>query len=92
MQINDTLLNKLEQLSMLRITESKRQEVQMHLSEILGFIENLISFELDESQFQENAKAPLRADVVVNSDIGQDVLRHAPQAQNNFFIVPKIIE
>lgn len=92
MQINDALLSKLEQLSMLHIAESKRQEVQKHLGEVLGFIENLNSIDVDEISFQEQSKTPLREDVAIQSGIAQDVLAHAPKAQDNFFIVPKIIE
>lgn len=92
MQIDDTLLAKLEQLSMLRIPESKRGETKKNLEEILGFIENLTSIEVDETYPQEQYQTPLRADEVVDSGIALDVLSHAPKAQDNFFIVPKIIE
>lgn len=92
MQIDDTLLAKLEQLSMLHITESKRDETKKNLEEILGFIENLASVEVDETYLQEQYQTPLREDEVVDSEVATDVLAHAPKAQDNFFIVPKIIE
>lgn len=92
MQIDDTLLAKLEQLSMLHIAESKREETRKNLEEILGFIENLNSVEVAETHLQEQSQTPLRSDEVVDSGISSDVLSHAPKAQDNFFIVPKIIE
>lgn len=92
MQIDDTLLAKLEQLSMLQIAESKRDETKKNLEEILGFIENLVSVKVDETYPQEQYQTPLREDEIVNSEVATDVLTHAPKAQNNFFIVPKIIE
>ena len=84
MTIDDTLLNKLERLSMLKLDENKRESTKEQLSEILGFVEN--------DCFVENLKTPLRADEPKDSGIAQDVLNHAPNAQDNFFIVPKIIE
>ncbi|TLD97230.1 Asp-tRNA(Asn)/Glu-tRNA(Gln) amidotransferase subunit GatC [Helicobacter jaachi] len=95
MRIDDTLLNKLERLSMLHIDETKRVATQEQLSEILGFVENIASItdRLDKKDTSDYALGtPLRADVVVGSCVGKDVLAHAPQAEDNFFIVPKIIE
>lgn len=90
--IDDALLAKLEQLSMLHIAESKRDETKKNLEEILGFIENLVSVEADETYPQEQYQTPLREDEIVDSEVATDVLAHAPKAQDNFFIVPKIIE
>lgn len=92
MTIDDTLLNKLERLSMLKLDENKRESTKEQLSEILGFVENIASVEVENDCFVENLKTPLRADEPKDSSIAQDVLNHAPNAQDNFFIVPKIIE
>ena len=88
MTIDDTLLNKLERLSMLKLDENKRESTKEQLSEILGFV----SVEVAEDCFTETLKTPLRTDEPKDSNIAQDVLNHAPNAQDNFFIVPKIIE
>lgn len=92
MQIDDALLSKLERLSMLKIDENKRASTQAQLTEILGFVENLSSIEVQKDCFEEQLKTPLREDVPQDANISQDVLSHAPHAQDNFFIVPKIIE
>ena len=41
MQIDDTLLAKLEKLSSLKIGEEKRKEIENQLSEILNFVDIL---------------------------------------------------
>lgn len=92
MQIDDALLSKLERLSMLKIDENKRASTQAQLTEILGFVENLSSIEVQKDCFEEQLKTPLREDVPQDANIAKDVLSHAPHAQDNFFIVPKIIE
>lgn len=92
MQIDDALLSKLERLSMLKIDENKRASTQAQLTEILGFVENLSSIEVQKDCFEEQLKTPLREDTPKDANISQDVLSHAPHAQDNFFIVPKIIE
>lgn len=96
MQIDDTLLTKLEKLSYLKIADEKRQEVIAQLSEIVSFVDNL--GELDtgalEATFSMTDKGTrLREDEVVSSaEISASILSHAPQSQDDFFIVPKIIE
>jgi len=96
MQIDDTLLAKLEKLSHLRIAEEKKEEVMGQLTEILGYIENLN--ELDTETLSPafstlEGGTPLREDNPRNSDdIAKEILSHAPLSEDDFFIVPAIIE
>lgn len=92
MIINDTLLCKLEKLSALEITE-KREELKQDLSEIVEFANELDKFDLNDQDFEfSNLATPLRDDEVINSSVINDVLNQAPQREQDFFIVPKIIE
>lgn len=96
MQIDDALLAKLEKLSHLRIDESKKEEVKAQLSGILSYVENLS--ELDTETLSATFSTlkggtPMREDVPhSDAEISQDILKHAPKAQDDFFIVPSIIE
>ncbi|RDU57186.1 Asp-tRNA(Asn)/Glu-tRNA(Gln) amidotransferase subunit GatC [Helicobacter sp. MIT 00-7814] len=98
MQIDSKLLEKLERLSMLDLSAEKKEQIAIELSEILGFVENLETLNIqmpEDSQngFQkETLKTPMRKDVPIDSNIAKDVLAHAPQSEEGFFIVPKIIE
>lgn len=92
MQIDDTLLAKLERLGMLEIGAEKKEKVIAQLNEVLGFVENLNSVDVLSQSAQEDKKTPLREDKVIQSHIASDVLEHSPRSQEGFFIVPKIIE
>ena len=92
MTIDETLLSRLERLSMLQIDESKREATKAQLSEVLGFVENIAALEVAVGCFDESLKTPLRADEPRDAQIAQDVLAHAPHSDGSFFIVPKIIE
>ena len=96
MQIDDTVLAKLEKLSHLRIDESKKEEVKDQLSGILNYIENLNELDTDRlsSSFSTlDGGTPLRADTPrEKNDIAENILKHAPQSADDFFIVPAIIE
>ena len=96
MQIDDTVLAKLEKLSHLYIDENKKEKVKEQLSCILSYIDNLN--ELDTKALLASFSTlkggtPLREDVVEVSDsIAKDILSRAPQSSDDFFIVPAIIE
>lgn len=96
MQVDDKLLSRLEKLSYLKVSDDKRAEIVEQLSEIVNFVDNLS--ELDtagvDSAFAMNENStPLREDTPkCDTAINDDILRHAPDAAEHFFIVPKIIE
>ncbi len=96
MQIDDTVLAKLEQLSHLRIDESKKEEVKAQLSGILNYINNLNELDTDRlsASFSTlDGGTPLREDIPRKSnDIAQNILKNAPKGSDDFFIVPAIIE
>ena len=96
MQIDDTVLTKLEKLSHLRIDESKKEEVKEQLSGILNYIENLNELDTDtlSASFSTlDGGTPLREDYPrASNNIAKDILGKAPQSADDYFIVPAIIE
>ncbi|WP_104641656.1 Asp-tRNA(Asn)/Glu-tRNA(Gln) amidotransferase subunit GatC [Helicobacter bizzozeronii] len=92
MQIDDVLLDKLAQLSMLELPQDK-QALKQNLEEVLGFMDNLSTLDLEGIKSLETESTPLREDVpFCDPSIPQSILEHAPKAQEGYFIVPKIIE
>lgn len=96
MQIDETLLQRLEKLSFLQIPQEHREEMIAQLSEIVSFVDNLseLSTEgVDATFAMSDASTLLREDVgTVERTINDNILAHAPHASEHFFIVPKIIE
>ncbi len=96
MNIDYTVLAKLEKLSHLRISDAKKEEVIEQLSGILTYVDSLNELDttaLDASFSTLEGGTPLREDTPRGSNnIAKDILSHAPQSQDDFFIVPAIIE
>ena len=96
MQIDDTLLSRLEKLSMLKIADDKREEIIQELSEFLNFAENLKELDttgVDDKFSMDDSPTPLREDEpFCDPSISEAILAHAPKSDDHFFIVPKIIE
>ena len=96
MKIDDTLLTKLEKLSYLEIAEDKREEVIKQLSEIVSFVDNLTELDttnLDPTFEMTDKGTLLREDTPkASKEVSKSILSNAPLSEDNFFIVPKIIE
>ncbi len=96
MHIDNTILEKLEKLSHLHIDESKKPEVIGQLSEILAYIENLNELNtdhLDASFSTLEGGTPMREDIPQQQpEIAQSILSHSPRHEDDFFVVPAIIE
>ena len=93
MRINEKLIKKLENLSMIEI--ENKEEMAKNLSEIVEFVELLN--EIDTSNIDAafrtiDATIPLREDIPQKSDVIEEVLKNAPKSKDGYFIVPKIIE
>ena len=94
--IDNTLLEKLEKLSMLKIEDEKKEELASQLTEILSYIENLNELDTDalDATFSTlSGGTPLREDMPnTNREVSRSIFKHAPNAEDDFFTVPKIIE
>ena len=95
-KIDSALLERLQNLSMLSISEEEKEHTLQELNKFLEFVDILDELDLDslEATFSPiDISAPLRKDEPhLDPTIPQKILRHAPKAMDNFFIVPKIIE
>ncbi|HHO42698.1 MAG TPA: Asp-tRNA(Asn)/Glu-tRNA(Gln) amidotransferase subunit GatC [Epsilonproteobacteria bacterium] len=96
MQIDNTVLAKLEKLSHLHIAEEKKAEIISQLSEIVTYVENLNELDtanLDASFSTLTGGTPMRLDEPSSQEeISKKILNNAPESENDFFIVPAIIE
>ena len=96
MKIDNELLQKLEKLSSLKISDEKREGVINQLSEIVSFVENLneLNLESEEATFTTvSGGTPFREDIPhVDHGIIKTILQYAPASDSGFFVVPKIIE
>ena len=96
MTVDNNVLNRLEKLASLKVTEDKRGEIENQLTEIIGFVDNLSG--LDVSSINAtfttlNGGTQMAEDIPVNQkEIANNILANAPKSEDNFFIVPKIIE
>ena len=94
MQVDDALIDKLSQLSMLQFNEAEREDIKAELQKMIHFIDKLQ--ELDTSGVEplmhmSHNKDILREDVPSGMISREEALRNAPQHDTIYFKVPKAI-
>jgi len=83
------------ELARIKITEEEIEFLKEQLGKILEYINNLKEVDTDKVEptrgvfFQENR---LREDIPCKKDIFKEILKNAPQKEDNYFKVPKVIE
>ncbi len=96
MKFDDTMLQKLEKLSMLKIEEGKREEMVEELEKIVGFVEILGELDtegLDPSFSTLEGGTPMRKDCPhEDPEVREIILKNAPDSKDDYFVVPNIIE
>ena len=95
MQMNDALIDKLARLSMLEITQEERNDLKADLTKMISFVEKLN--ELDTTGVEPlihmcEAENILREDKTGNMVSREEALKNAPEHDNIYFKVPKVIK
>jgi aspartyl-tRNA(Asn)/glutamyl-tRNA(Gln) amidotransferase subunit C len=96
MTIDNSTIDKLAKLSSLEIAEDKKEALGQELADIVGFVENLN--EIDVSGVNATFTTilggqPLREDISFKEDgLADAIMANAPKSEENYFIVPTIIE
>ncbi|MBP9616037.1 MAG: Asp-tRNA(Asn)/Glu-tRNA(Gln) amidotransferase subunit GatC [Aliarcobacter sp.] len=96
MTVDDNLIAKLSKLSSLEIDDSKKEKLKAELGDIINFVENLNEIDVSgiEATFSTiEGGTPLREDIAVQDlELSSNIMKHAPNSEDGYFIVPKIIE
>jgi len=89
----ETVLN-VAKLSKLELTEEEVEVFSKQLGDILKFIEKLNELDTENVEpFYEliNQDTPLREDTPKESLSQEEALKNAPQKEDGFFVVPRVV-
>ncbi len=95
MNIDEATVRHIGRLARIKIDDAQVASLKSELTAILGWVEQLN--EIDTTDVEpmtsvEAMKMRLRADTVTDGDIAADIVKNAPFAEDNFFVVPKVVE
>ena len=95
MHIDKNLISKLENLSMLKLSDSEKEEVGKDLNEILSMIKKLEEYDTEGVEplaYLTNVINVSRDDIVGNHLDRKAGLKNAKSKNEQYFIVPKVIK
>ncbi len=95
MSVDTRTVARIAHLARLKLPEEKLEPMAGELNQLLSWVEQLSEVKTDDVPpltSVVHAKLRQRDDVVNDGDRQGDVLANAPEAQNGFFAVPKVIE
>ncbi|MBI1181897.1 MAG: Asp-tRNA(Asn)/Glu-tRNA(Gln) amidotransferase subunit GatC [Alphaproteobacteria bacterium] len=95
MSVDTKTVARIAHLARLRLPEDKLEPMAGELNRVLSWVEQLSEVNTDNVPpltSVVHARLRQRDDVVTDGDRRDDVLANAPDAQNGFFAVPKVIE
>ncbi|MBQ9518144.1 MAG: Asp-tRNA(Asn)/Glu-tRNA(Gln) amidotransferase subunit GatC [Eubacterium sp.] len=93
--ITNELINELEGLAMLRLTDGERARIQAEIGDILAYMDVLKELDTDGVEAKSHAfnnACELREDVCRESLDVQETTANAPVRQDGCFAVPKAFE
>lgn len=95
MEITQELIDYLQKLGRIRLSEDEQAKTMKDLGSILGYIDKLN--ELDTTGVEPMSHAfgrtnVFREDKVTNGDMHESILANAPESKNGAIVVPKTVE
>jgi aspartyl-tRNA(Asn)/glutamyl-tRNA(Gln) amidotransferase subunit C len=95
MQVDEATVRRIARLARIKVTDAEAKALQKELSGILDWVAQLD--EVDTAKVEPMTRViPMtlkkRADVVTDGSIADDVVANAPEREDHFFVVPKVVE
>lgn len=94
MEVNDELIDQLSHLARLSFEPAEKEDIKKDLQKMIAFIEKLNEIDttgVEPLLFMTNEVNVLREDEVKGSISREEGLLNAPQKNDRFFKVPKVI-
>ena len=95
MSINLKTIKHISKLSRISVDEQKAKKLVGDLNSIFEFIEKLNELKTDNVQpltSVAETTLKLRTDEVKSKDIREQIIKNSPQDNEDYFVVPKVIE
>jgi aspartyl-tRNA(Asn)/glutamyl-tRNA(Gln) amidotransferase subunit C len=95
MSVDADTVRRIAHLARIAVAEGEIEHLRDELNAMLAFVEQLSEVNIDGVEPMTSV-TPMtmkkRADEVTDGGIAEDIVRNAPASQDNYFIVPKVVE
>ncbi len=95
MSVDIDTVKRVARLSRIAVTEEEASRMTGELNVILGFVEQLSEVDVAGVEPMTSVipmEMKKRQDAVTDGDKATDIVANAPATEENFFLVPKVVE
>ena len=95
MSVDLATVKRVAHLARIAVPEADLPKLQGELNAILGFVEQLNEVNVDGVEPMTSVtpmEMKKRQDVVTDGNKAADIVANAPATEENFFLVPKVVE
>jgi aspartyl-tRNA(Asn)/glutamyl-tRNA(Gln) amidotransferase subunit C len=95
MSVDAATVKRVAHLARIRVADEDVEALRGELNAILGFVEQLNEVDVaDVEPMTSVLPMPMRkrADAVTDGGKAGDIVANAPVSEDNFFVVPKVVE
>ncbi len=95
MSVDAATIRRIARLARIALPEKDVPAMQGEVNAILGFVEQLGAVDVEGVEPMTSVMPMalrLREDVVTDGEMAESVTRNAPQREDNYFLVPKVVE
>lgn len=95
MSVDDTTVRRIARLARIKIEEQDVAGLRRELSGILDWVEQLNEVNTDDVAPMTRVadhKLKKRQDEVTDGEIADAIVKNAPMSEDNYFVVPKVVE
>jgi aspartyl-tRNA(Asn)/glutamyl-tRNA(Gln) amidotransferase subunit C len=95
MAVDSNTVRRIAHLARIAVAESEVEHLSGELNAMLAFVEQLAEVDVDAVEPMTSVtptEMKKRVDVVSDGEVADQVLKNAPMSEDNFFLVPKVVE
>ena len=95
MSVDAQTVRRIARLARIAVADEEVEHLKGELNAMLAFVEQLSEVDVEGVEPMTSV-TPMamkkRADEVTDGGIAEDIVRNAPATEDNFFLVPKVVE
>ncbi len=95
MSVNADTVRRIAHLARIAVAEEEVEHLKGELNAILNWVEQLGEVDVAGVEPMTSVtpmKMKMRADEVTDGGIAEEIVKNAPASEDNFFLVPKVVE
>jgi aspartyl-tRNA(Asn)/glutamyl-tRNA(Gln) amidotransferase subunit C len=95
MAVDADTVRRIAHLARIAVAEDEVEHLEGELNAMLAFVEQLSEVKVDGVEPMTSVtpmRMKKRVDAVTDGGIADDIVKNAPMSEDNYFVVPKVVE